>query len=47
MRLAEGQGEIGEERLGLLGRENEGRTCLETCVKSAKKLELQACLGRH
>jgi len=45
--LAEGQGEIGEERLGLLGREHERRTGWEACFKSAKKLELQVRLRRH
>src|SRR5262249_17045168 len=47
MRLAERQGEIGEERLGLLGREDERSTVLKACFKSAKKLELQVRLGRH
>src|SRR5262245_46440629 len=47
MRLAERQGEIGEERLRLLGRKDERSTGSEACFKSAKKLELQARLGRH
>src|SRR5215472_13728927 len=47
MRLAERQGEIGDERLGLFGREDERSTGLEACFKSAKKLELQVRLGRH
>jgi PAS domain S-box-containing protein len=47
MRLAERQGEIGEERQGLFGREDDCRTGSQACFKSAKKLELQVRLGRH
>jgi hypothetical protein len=47
MRLPERQGEIGEERLGLLGREDERSTSLEACFEAAKKLEFQVHLGRH
>jgi hypothetical protein len=47
MRLAEWQGEIGQERLGLLGREDERSTGLEACFKSAQKPELKVRLGRH
>src|SRR5262245_18881422 len=47
MRVAERQGQIGEERLGLLGREDQRRPGVEACFKSAKKLELQVRLGRH
>jgi len=47
MRLAERQGEIGEERLGLFGWEDQRSTALEARFKSAKKLELQVRLGRH
>ena len=43
--MAERRGEIGQERLGLSGREDERRTALEVCFKSAKKLEFQARLG--
>src|SRR4029453_5590411 len=47
MRLAERHGEIGEERLGLFGREDERSAALEVYFKSAKKLEFHVRLGRH
>src|SRR5262249_28137523 len=47
MRLAERQGEIGQERLGLLSRTDERMTGLEACFKTAEKLELQLRLGRQ
>src|SRR5262245_9084378 len=47
MRLAERQGEIGQERLGLLGREDDRRAGVEACFKSAEKLELEGGFGCH
>src|SRR5262245_21162915 len=47
MRLAERQGEIGQERLRLLGREDERSAGLESRFKSAKQLERQVRLGSH
>ena len=47
MRLAQREGQIGQERLHLSGREDDRSTGLEACFKSAKKPELKARLGRQ
>src|SRR5215831_183675 len=46
MRPAERQGEIGQQRLSLFGREDQRRTGCQACFKSTKKPELKVRLGR-